>query len=94
MTRTTMKGLLLASSILGSAGLAQAQDATLTIESWRNDLTAPAVILVPEIADVVGSLIYHPATICSRMSGSGDTTGAGSVTVNSSRAARWCSHSS
>lgn len=37
MTRTTMKGLLLASSILGSAGLAQAQDATLTIESWRND---------------------------------------------------------
>ncbi|MDK1492428.1 ABC transporter substrate-binding protein [Sinorhizobium sp. 7-81] len=37
MTRTTMKGLLLASSILGSAGLAQAQDVTLTIESWRND---------------------------------------------------------
>ena len=37
MTRSTMKGLLLASSILGSAGLAQAQDATLTIESWRND---------------------------------------------------------
>lgn len=37
MTRTTMKGLLLASSILGSAGLAHAQDATLTIESWRND---------------------------------------------------------
>ncbi|GCA48149.1 MULTISPECIES: ABC transporter substrate-binding protein [Sinorhizobium] len=37
MTRTTMKGLLLASSILGSTGLAQAQEATLTIESWRND---------------------------------------------------------
>ncbi|MBP2236028.1 raffinose/stachyose/melibiose transport system substrate-binding protein [Sinorhizobium kostiense] len=37
MTRTTMKGLLLASSILGSAGLAGAQDVTLTIESWRND---------------------------------------------------------
>ncbi|MCA1444279.1 carbohydrate ABC transporter substrate-binding protein [Ensifer sp. IC4062] len=37
MTRTTMKGLLLASSILGSAGLVQAQDVTLTIESWRND---------------------------------------------------------
>ncbi|HXV29168.1 MAG TPA: ABC transporter substrate-binding protein, partial [Sinorhizobium sp.] len=36
-TRTTMKGLLLASSILGSAGLAHAQDVTLTIESWRND---------------------------------------------------------
>ncbi|WP_085031424.1 ABC transporter substrate-binding protein [Ensifer aridi] len=37
MTRTTIKGLLLASSILGSAGLAEAQDVTLTIESWRND---------------------------------------------------------
>ncbi|MQW85385.1 ABC transporter substrate-binding protein [Sinorhizobium saheli] len=37
MTRNTMKGLLLASSILGSAGLAEAQDVTLTIESWRND---------------------------------------------------------
>ncbi|TCN24783.1 ABC transporter substrate-binding protein [Sinorhizobium americanum] len=37
MTRTTIKGLLLASSILGSAGLVQAQDKTLTIESWRND---------------------------------------------------------
>ncbi len=36
MTRTTIKGLLLASSILGSAGLAHA-DTTLTIESWRND---------------------------------------------------------
>ncbi|ACP27253.1 extracellular solute-binding protein, family 1 [Sinorhizobium fredii NGR234] len=37
MTRTTIKGLLLASSILGSAGHAHAQDVTLTIESWRND---------------------------------------------------------
>ncbi len=37
MTRTTLKGLLLASSILGSAGLAHAEDVTLTIESWRND---------------------------------------------------------
>ena len=27
----------MASSILGSAGIALAQDATLTIESWRND---------------------------------------------------------
>jgi 4-diphosphocytidyl-2-C-methyl-D-erythritol kinase len=43
------------------------------IESWRNDLTAPAVALVPEIADVVGSLIFQPDTICSRMSGSGAT---------------------
>jgi raffinose/stachyose/melibiose transport system substrate-binding protein len=37
MTRTTLKGLLFASSILGSAGLAHAEDVTLTIESWRND---------------------------------------------------------
>lgn len=43
------------------------------IESWRNDLTAPAVALVPEIADVVGSLIFQPEAICSRMSGSGAT---------------------
>ena len=35
--KPTIKALLLASSILGTAGLAQAQDVTLTIESWRND---------------------------------------------------------
>ncbi|MBD9373031.1 carbohydrate ABC transporter substrate-binding protein [Rhizobium sp. ARZ01] len=37
MTRNVIKGLLLATSILGAAGIAQAQDVTLTIESWRND---------------------------------------------------------
>ena len=37
MTRNAIRGLLLASSILGTAGLAQAQDVTLTVESWRND---------------------------------------------------------
>ena len=37
MTGKIFSGLLLASSILGSAGLAAAQDVTLTIESWRND---------------------------------------------------------
>jgi raffinose/stachyose/melibiose transport system substrate-binding protein len=37
MNRNAIKGLLLASSILGTAGLAQAQGVTLTIESWRND---------------------------------------------------------
>ncbi|MCD1263703.1 extracellular solute-binding protein [Shinella sp. AETb1-6] len=37
MTRNAIKGLLLASSMLGTAGLAQAQDVTLTVESWRND---------------------------------------------------------
>lgn len=43
------------------------------IESWRNDLTAPAVTLVPEIADVIGSLNFQPDIACSRMSGSGAT---------------------
>lgn len=37
MTRNLIKGLLLATSVLGTAGLAQAQDVSLTIESWRND---------------------------------------------------------
>jgi raffinose/stachyose/melibiose transport system substrate-binding protein len=37
MTRNAIRGLLLATSILGTAGLAQAQDVTLTVESWRND---------------------------------------------------------
>ncbi|MGR3444524.1 carbohydrate ABC transporter substrate-binding protein [Thalassococcus profundi] len=35
-TRTSLKGALLATTLLG-AGAAQAQDVTLTIESWRND---------------------------------------------------------
>ena len=35
--KKTLTGLLLASTVLASAGLANAQDATLTIESWRND---------------------------------------------------------
>ena len=35
MTRKTLTGLLLASSILGTAGMAMAQDTTITIESWR-----------------------------------------------------------
>lgn len=37
MTRNVIKGLLLATSILGTAGIAQAADVTLTVESWRND---------------------------------------------------------
>ena len=37
MTRNAIKGLLLATSILGTAGFAQAADVTLTVESWRND---------------------------------------------------------
>jgi 4-diphosphocytidyl-2-C-methyl-D-erythritol kinase len=43
------------------------------IQSWRNDLTASAVTLVPEIADVIGSLNFQPDIVCSRMSGSGAT---------------------
>ena len=37
MTRTSLKGLLLTSTLLASMGFAYAQDAELTIESWRND---------------------------------------------------------
>ena len=37
MTRTTLTALLLGSSILGTAGIAMAQDKTITIESWRTD---------------------------------------------------------
>ncbi|WP_432285592.1 ABC transporter substrate-binding protein [Aminobacter sp. BA135] len=37
MSNKLLTGLLMASSILGSAGIALAQDKTLTIESWRND---------------------------------------------------------
>ena len=37
MTRSQLKALLLTTSILASAGMAQAEDVTLTIESWRND---------------------------------------------------------
>ncbi|PSM16602.1 ABC transporter substrate-binding protein [Nitratireductor sp. StC3] len=37
MTRETLTALLLGTGVLGLAGQAQAQDTTLTIESWRND---------------------------------------------------------
>ena len=43
------------------------------IGSWRNDLTAPAVALVPEITEVIGALIFQQDIACSRMSGSGAT---------------------
>ena len=35
--KRTIGTLLMSSTILGAAGLAQAQETTLTIESWRND---------------------------------------------------------
>ncbi|MBX4955600.1 carbohydrate ABC transporter substrate-binding protein [Rhizobium lentis] len=37
MKNTALKSLLLASSLLTSAGLVHAADVTLTVESWRND---------------------------------------------------------
>ncbi len=37
MTIKTLKAMLLAATALGFSGVAQAQDVTLTIESWRND---------------------------------------------------------
>jgi 4-diphosphocytidyl-2-C-methyl-D-erythritol kinase len=51
------------------AGIVNVHDA----QGWRNDLTAPAVALIPEIAEVIGSLNVQPEVICSRMSGSGAT---------------------
>jgi 4-diphosphocytidyl-2-C-methyl-D-erythritol kinase len=43
------------------------------IKSWSNDLTVPAIKIVPEIASVIECLISQPNIICSRMSGSGAT---------------------
>ena len=37
MTRNFIKVLLLGTSLVGYAGIASAEDVTLTIESWRND---------------------------------------------------------
>lgn len=43
------------------------------IGSWRNDLTTPAIKIVPEIAVVLESLNSQPGITCARMSGSGAT---------------------
>jgi 4-diphosphocytidyl-2-C-methyl-D-erythritol kinase len=43
------------------------------VHGWRNDLAAPATRIVPEIANVMGTLNSQPDIICSRMSGSGAT---------------------
>ena len=43
------------------------------IRSWHNDLTAPAIKIVPEIASVLESLNSQPGISCARMSGSGAT---------------------
>ena len=43
------------------------------VKDWRNDLTAPALALVPEIATVIKSLESRAEILCARMSGSGAT---------------------
>lgn len=43
------------------------------VHGWRNDLTEPAISLVPEIADALESLGSQENITCSRMSGSGAT---------------------
>ena len=43
------------------------------INSWRNDLTASAIKIFPEIVGVLDCLNSRPDIICSRMSGSGST---------------------
>ena len=43
------------------------------VKDWRNDLTAPALTLAPEIATVIKSLESRTEIVCARMSGSGAT---------------------
>jgi 4-diphosphocytidyl-2-C-methyl-D-erythritol kinase len=43
------------------------------INAWHNDLTAPAIKTLPEIADVLASLQSQPSITTTRMSGSGAT---------------------
>jgi 4-diphosphocytidyl-2-C-methyl-D-erythritol kinase len=67
------------SRVFETLGLAQGQSFGTAIgdlsdiSSWRNDLTAPAIKIVPEIADVLENLNSQPGIICARMSGSGAT---------------------
>ena len=63
MTRTTLTALLLGSSILGTAGIAMAQDKTITIESWRtDDLTIWQEKLIPafEAANPGIKIVFSP----------------------------------
>jgi 4-diphosphocytidyl-2-C-methyl-D-erythritol kinase len=53
--------------------LSAAIDPSSHIASWRNDLTAPAIRLVPDIGDVISALNAQPEITCARMSGSGAT---------------------
>ena len=65
------------SRVFETLGLAQGQSFGTAIgdlsdiRNWRNDLTSPAIKIVPEIASVLESLNSQPGIICARMSGSG-----------------------
>ncbi|MBL8790174.1 MAG: 4-(cytidine 5'-diphospho)-2-C-methyl-D-erythritol kinase [Rhizobiales bacterium] len=65
-------------AVFGALGLAkgqshlQAMDA-MNPETWRNDLTAPAIVAQPRIADVLAALAGQQGLVTSRMSGSGAT---------------------
>ena len=63
MSNKLTTGLLLATTFLGSTGLAFAQDVTLTIESWRNDdLTVWQDTLIPafEAANPGIKVVFSP----------------------------------
>ena len=59
----------------GEPGMAPADAAALArlLASRRNDLTAPAIALAPEIAQVLRALEAEPGVLIARMSGSGAT---------------------
>ena len=67
------------SNVFEALGLARSQSFGTpigdfsNIRSWHNDLTAPAIKIVPEVADVLESLGSQSKIICARMSGSGAT---------------------
>ena len=69
LTSTVFESLNLQCGQTLGAGIVSIHD----IQGWRNDLTVPAVQLVPEVVDVIGSLNIQPDIVCSRMSGSGAT---------------------
>ncbi len=65
--------------VFDALGLARGQSLGTAIAdlgdftAWRNDLTLPAIAIVPEISAVLASLESQPEILCARMSGSGAT---------------------
>ncbi|MBU6207855.1 MAG: 4-(cytidine 5'-diphospho)-2-C-methyl-D-erythritol kinase, partial [Alphaproteobacteria bacterium] len=53
--------------------LAHSDDMLALAQSSRNDLTVPAIALVPVITDLLAALEQQPGTTLTRMSGSGAT---------------------